>query len=110
LLIDIFLVNLSDNLFDYIFDVHNFILEYLQIGINYDISSELNKDCSLKGEDKVIDICKRLKADTYINAIGGQHLYSKEEFKQNGIDLYFLHSEVLPKRSIIDVIMNYSRE
>lgn len=30
---------------------------------------------------------------------------------QNGIELYFLHpADDLPKRSIIDVIMNYSKE
>ena len=58
-----------------------------------------------------MDICKRLNATTYINAIGGKDLYSKEEFMNNGINLLFLHSaDELPKRSIIDVLMNYSKE
>jgi len=103
--------SLHDNLFDYIIYTHNLIFNYLGLDINYLISSEIEKDCSLKGQDKVIHICKRLNASTYLNAIGGQKLYSKEEFKANDIDLRFIKSaDDLPKRSIIDVLMNYSKE
>ena len=103
--------SLHDNLFDYIIYTHNLIFNYLGLDINYLISSEIEKDCSLKGQDKVIHICKRLNASTYLNAIGGQKLYSKEDFKANGIDLQFIKSaDDLPKRSIIDVLMNYSKE
>jgi len=100
----------EDNLFDYILRVHSLIFEYLDIKINYLISSEIKKDCDLKGKDKVINICKSLGATTYLNAIGGKELYSKEEFLNNGINLLFLHPGDIPKRSIIDVIMNYSKE
>lgn len=97
------------NLFRYILQTHQRIFNYLGIEINYLVSSEIDKDSSLKGQDKVLDICKRLNATTYINAIGGQHLYSREDFKDNGIELFFIHpSEDLPKRSIFDVIMNNS--
>jgi len=99
------------NLFDYIIYTHKLIFNYLELDINYLISSELDKDCSLKGQDKVIHICKQLKASAYLNAIGGKELYSEEEFKNNGIDLRFIKSSPnMPKRSIIDVLMNYSKE
>jgi hypothetical protein len=99
------------NLFRYIFQSHKKIFEYLDIEINSIVSSEIEKDCSLRGKDKVLDICKRLKASTYLNAIGGQHLYSKKEFAENGIELYFLRSASgLPKTSIIDVMMNHDPE
>jgi hypothetical protein len=99
------------NLLNYITHTHCEIFYYLNLNINYLVSSEIQKDCSLKGKDKVIDICKRRGADTYINAIGGQHLYDRQEFKENGIDLFFIHpSEDLPKRSILDVMMYYSPE
>jgi hypothetical protein len=101
----------EDNLFRYILQAHVWIFSYLGISVNFIVSSEIEKDCSLKGKDKVIDICKRLKADTYINAIGGQYLYDRQEFKDNGIDLFFLQTLVgLPKRSVLDVLMNYSPE
>jgi len=101
----------EDNLFDYILYTHNLIFNYLDLDINYLISSKLDKDCSLKGQEKIIHICKKLKADTYLNAIGGKKLYSKEVFRNNGIDLRFIKSsDDLPKRSIIDVLMNYSKK
>jgi hypothetical protein len=110
ILYDIFHCN-EDNLFRYILQTHVWIFSYLGIRVNFVVSSEIDKDCSLKGKDKVIDICKRLKADTYINAIGGQHLYARQEFKENSIDLFFLHpSEDLPRRSILDVMMYHSPE
>ncbi len=69
----------------------------------------------LKGEDRVLDICKLEGVDTYINSIGGIGLYSKERFKKEGIDLYFIKSlnvtypqydnEFVPSLSIIDVLM-----
>jgi len=99
------------NLFDYILYAHKLIFNYLDLDINYLISSDLDKDCSLKGQDKVIHICKQLKASAYLNAIGGKELYSHEDFRANGIDLRFIKSSPnMPKRSIIDVLMNYSKE
>ena len=74
----------------------------------------------LKGEEKVIDICKHLKATNYINAIGGQELYSKEKFVENGLMLNFLNTkeiiykqfsnEFIPWLSIIDIMMFNSPE
>jgi hypothetical protein len=101
----------EENLFKYILQTHQVIFNYLNIYVNFLVSSEIDKNCLLKGKDKVLNICKNLDAATYINAIGGKELYSKDEFNKNGIKLLFLHpSEDLPKRSIIDVLMNYSKE
>ena len=65
-----------------------------------------------------MEICHILKADTYINAIGGETLYNKDEFKKRNIDLFFLKTEAIlyqqfkspfvPNLSIIDVIMHNS--
>lgn len=94
------------------------ILNYLDIKTELVLSSTLPKDCSLKGKDKVIQICKLLDADSYVNAIGGQELYDKKEFEQQGINLFFLVSEpkpyiqlsreFIPYLSIIDILMNNS--
>jgi hypothetical protein len=69
----------------------------------------------LKSSDKVIAICKHLNATVYINSIGARDLYSKDHFKDNGIDLFFLRSENLeykqfnndfiPNLSIHDIMM-----
>jgi hypothetical protein len=101
----------EENLFRYILETHQRIFNHLGIEINYLVSSEIDKDVSLKAQDKVLDICKRLGATKYINAIGGQHLYSREDFANKGVDLFFIQpSADLPKTSIIDVLMNNSPE
>ena len=101
----------ENNLFEYILETHNKIFKHLEMTIDTVNSSDVEKDCSLIGKDKVLNICKVLGGSTYINAIGGKELYSKEEFTDNGINLLFLHpGDELPKMSIIDVIMNYSIE
>ena len=90
----------------------------LKLGIDTTIliSSEMQKNNQLKGQDKVIHICNLLNATTYINAIGGQELYSKKVFDQNGIELKFIKSNQIEYKqfnspfisnlSIIDVMMN----
>lgn len=93
---------------------------YLNIKTEIIISSELDKDCNLKGKDKVINICNHLNANEYINAIGGMELYNKEEFRKNGIKLSFIKTEpikynqfnndFIPFLSIIDVLMFNSIE
>lgn len=101
----------ESNLFRYILETHQRIFNYLGVEINYLVSSEIDKDVSLKAQDKVLDICKRLGATKYINAIGGQHLYSREDFANKGIALFFIQPSVdLPKTSIMDVLMNNSPE
>ena len=94
--------------------------EFLGINVPIVISSEIVKDSALKGEERVIDICKQLNATHYINAIGGQELYSKEKFAENGLKLDFIKSkpvvysqfknQFVPWLSIIDVMMFNSLE
>jgi len=97
------------------------LCDYMDIKTELIISSSIEKDNSLKGQDKVIHICKLLGADTYCNSIGGTELYDKTVFRENGINLYF-HSmdsdiaypqfgkEFVPNLSIIDVMMFNSVE
>lgn len=105
---------------DFILNSFKIINEYLEIDTELILSSTLNKDCSLKGQDKVLSICELLGATEYYNAIGGQELYSFEEFKKHGIDLKFLetgkieykqfHNEFQSNLSIIDVMMFNSKD
>ncbi len=66
--------------------------------------------------ERVILIAKQENADVFINAIGGSLLYSKTEFAQNNIDLFFIKTNNYNYKqsseaffsglSIIDVLMN----
>jgi len=83
-------------------------------------SSKINVDHSLKSQNRVIAICQAYDTKTYINAIGGVNLYSKETFADKGIELKFIKSkaieykqfgnEFVPWLSIIDVLMFNSVE
>jgi len=96
------------------------ITSYLGIETEIVVSSNIVKDINKKGEERIIDICKCLKADTYINAIGGQALYNKEKFRNNNIELKFIQTqpieykqyqnEFIPWLSIIDIMMFNSKE
>lgn len=96
------------------------ICEYLGIKTELIMSSDIKKEENLVREKRVMDICKKLGADIYINPIGGIELYDKKDFLQNNLKLYFIKmneiiykqfsDEFVPNLSIIDVLMFNSRQ
>jgi hypothetical protein len=98
----------------------NKICGFLSIKTNIIISSEIEKNNNLKGQDKIIEICKKLNATNYINASGGIALYDKNVFLDNNITLDFIKSSPIiykqfentfvPYLSIIDLMMFNSVE
>lgn len=110
------IINYYDkNLFRFIFNSVERICRYLDIDTDIIISSALDIDHSLKGQGKVIAICKKIGATDYYNAIGGQELYNGDDFKKENINLHFLSTntieykqlgnEFVPWLSILDVMM-----
>ena len=105
----------ENNLFKFILNSLQVINEYLGIKTPIVISSSIDIDHSLKSADKVLAICKKRGATTYINPIGGVELYDKTIFLKEGVQLYFLKTgdviykqfdnEFVPFLSIIDVMM-----
>jgi len=91
------------------------ICDFLEIKTHLIVSSELEKDNYLKGQDKVISICNLLQAKQYINATGGKELYTKESFSRKNVELLFINSkpikykqfgeQFIPNLSIIDILM-----
>ncbi|MGH4123606.1 MAG: WbqC family protein [Clostridium sp.] len=108
------------NLSKFIINSIVIICKFLDISTELIISSQLKKDTSLKAEEKIIHINKILGSNTYINAIGGMGLYSKDKFKEQEIDLFFIkmkeikykqfNDDFIPNLSIIDVLMFNSKE
>ncbi len=96
------------------------ISSYLGMQTKFLYSSEIEKNNDLKFDARIMDICKRVGADHYINAIGGQELYDKDKFATEGIKLSFIDTkeiaykqfdkEFVPNLSIIDVMMFNSKE
>lgn len=107
--------NPERNLFAFVRQSIADVCAYLGIDTPLVASSEILIDHSLKGEQKVIALCKESGASVYINAIGGLELYSHEAFSAQGIELWFLRARPIvypqlgaafvPWLSILDVLM-----
>ena len=105
----------ESNLFKYILNSLKIVKAYIEIDTPLVISSTITIDDTLKSDKKVIAICKARDADTYVNAIGGMELYSKETFQEKSIELKFIKSKpfeypqfgdaFVPWLSIIDAMM-----
>ena len=92
------------------------VIEFLGTQMRPIFSSELRYDRSLKGQKRIMAICQALGASTYVNPIGGTHLYDPDEFQEHGLELRFLKTNRISYRqwepdrfvanlSMIDVLM-----
>ena len=105
----------EDNLFQFLLRSVMRICIHLGISTWIRQSSGITIDHSLKAQDKVIAICKALKADEYLNASGGVELYDTKAFRRDALRLRFIRALPLeypqlghpfvPWLSIIDVLM-----
>jgi hypothetical protein len=93
-----------------------YISNYLGLKTKFKKSSEHFYDSkNLERTERLLNIGNKLKAKAYINALGGQELYDKSDFKASDIDLYFhkpnlksykqFSEEFVSGLSIIDVLM-----
>jgi hypothetical protein len=96
------------------------VSNFLDLNTKFKTSSESFSETKKFGKsDRLKKITKHENASSYINAMGGQELYNKSDFKASDIDLYFLKSnlkpykqflgEFVPGLSIIDIMMFNSK-
>lgn len=105
----------NDNLFEYIYNSIKQICNSLDIKTKIIISSSIDIDHNLKSAEKVKAICSKLETEVYINPIGGESLYNKEDFLKSGIDLKFIKTKPIvyeqfnntfvENLSIVDIMM-----
>jgi len=91
------------------------ICAYLHIDTEFVDTTAIYDKNGLRGEERLIDICKQNNADVYINVPGGRELYSEKRFLEENIALEFLDTSIMPYEqgqrdfvpnlSIIDVMM-----
>lgn len=97
------------------------VCNYLDIKTKFEISSiSYPETKGLEKAARLKEICFKNQAKTYINPIGGQELYDKNDFRNVGIELLYLKSKLteykqstssfIPGLSIIDVMMWNSKE
>jgi len=110
----------SGNLFEYLHHSISMICEHLGVATRLLKSSDVAIDPELRGQDKVLAICKTLGARCYVNPTGGVDLYQQEAFARQDVELRFLRSTLppyvqgehpfVPALSIVDVLMFNSVE
>lgn len=93
------------------FSVICYICNYLEIKSNFYSSCGITNQKKNKG---LQDIVKYFNGTHYINAIGGQKLYSKEDFASQKIELNFIKMGNVefnnPYVSILDILFTNSKE
>ena len=105
----------DNNLFRFILHSLSETYAHLNVSTELVISSTVEIDNDLRGQDKVIALCTSLLARTYVNPIGGTDLYSSDFFNESGVDLKFIKTKpfeykqfgkpFVPWLSIIDLLM-----
>lgn len=96
------------------------ICRYLEIDTEFVPSSTQYGNAQLKGTERVLDICMKEQAATYVNLPGGRELYDSNAFSARGVELAFIEPNLSPYTqfnddafhpalSILDVLMFNSR-
>jgi len=104
-----------NNIFDLNFETIKQVLRWLDIKVEIVIESELR--VSGQPTERLVKVCKKLGADTYISGIGGKRYLDEKLFEKNEITLkyqnydpitYVQHTSksFIPNLSIIDLLFN----
>jgi hypothetical protein len=72
-------------------------------------SSTLNVPAEVRGQDRILEIARRLGARRYVNAPGGRDLYDQSAFADAGIELRFLPNYAGPHASVLTRILQEDR-
>lgn len=108
------------NLYDYLLHTLRVIFAYLNIDTGIVRSSEIEITEPFSATEKLVAYCNLMESHHLVNPIGGITLYKQSDFLEKGIHLSFLkptgiqyrnrEGEVSTHLSIIDVLMNNSRD
>ena len=98
------------------------IAGWLNININYNFSSNFKNTLGLKAEDRIIDIVKQCKSNTYLSGLGAKKYQNENKFSLQKmkviysnfleIEKKFINSKgnILPGTSILDLIFYLGRK
>lgn len=91
------------------------VFAYLGLAQRWSFSSAV-PHTGLKGQNRIVQLCKHWQAGSYVNPAGGRALYRPEAFTAQGLGLRFLRSlpapyaqgaaAFVPQLSMIDLLMH----
>jgi hypothetical protein len=94
---------------DYIERLLQQVVGYLGLRWRVVRSSTLDVPPEIRGQQRIVEIARRLRASRYVNAPGGRDLYDFSAFAAAGIDLRFLDPYTGPSSSILARMMRERR-
>lgn len=68
------------------------VARYLSLEAEIVGTSRIYENAHLKGQERILDICRQERANIYINPIGGVDLYDRASFSRQELALNFLRS------------------
>ena len=103
------------NIFELNFETIKQILHWLDIKVEIVVESKLN--ISGQSTQRLIEVCKKLNAETYVSGIGGKQYLNEKLFAENNINLEYqkytpicyeqnLSKSFIQNLSIIDFLAN----
>ena len=109
-----------EKLHDLNMHIMRYLLEQLDITTPFYFSSEVVKDTTSSGTERLVEICRELNADVYLSGIGGNDYLNLKQFDSVGIEVEFqnfeqkkykqLFGNFIPNLSIIDLLFNLGGE
>ena len=116
-----FFQRLYEKNFDFLLDLNmeiiNYLLKKFTITTETIRASELN--ITSTGSDRILDICKKLKATSYLSGIHGKNYLKLEDFKKNNIKIDFQNFQhpiykqryepFIPNMASIDLLFKIGR-
>lgn len=65
------------------------VINFLELDVKLEKSSSFDI-ADLKGQDRIIELCKLIRAENYLNLPSGKSLYDVKMFEKHGITLEFI--------------------
>ena len=108
-----------NSIFDLNFETIKQVLSWLDIKVEIVIESELH--VSGQPTERLVKVCKKLGANTYISGIGGKRYLDEKSFEKNKIIIKYqnynpirypqrMSKSFIPNLSIIDLLVNVGSE
>jgi hypothetical protein len=95
---------------DYLEQLLEQVVGFLRLPWKVTRSSALEVPPAMRGQDRIIEIARRLGAARYVNAPGGRSLYDPQAFADAGIELRFLEPYRGSSSSILARIIREPRD
>ncbi|MFP3553216.1 WbqC family protein [Paraburkholderia sp. SIMBA_049] len=94
-------LNTNQSVVDYLESTLAYVARQVRLPWSVVRSSSLSVPQSFRGQDRIIEIARRVGATHYINSPGGRDLYNAEVFAQAGMTLEFLPPYAGPSGSML---------